>query len=428
MRFLVPQPELLTLLPSATTVAHCRRVAALAMEVGTAVRPPLRSPPLLEQAALLHHTSPVVLNRSATSRLLHDIFPGGAPRADAPRYELLPETLSAVLADFRAFPAGGTDAAVRTMAQILFVCNLVDEQIELLPYQPKPIEEVWRGIDALGGLLQAPVMEAVRKTIRGRRLPINTGELPVQIAVVKELLELMRGPRSADSTALAALAGEDPVIAASFLQVANSPLYEKPREIRSIRQAITYIGADASRQLLLALVLRPLFASSRLKDLWRHSVTMAQVLEGFARRTGFADPEEALLLGLVHDIGRIALQRIPQATAVAMARLTERGCPPCYTEQLLLAMDHGELGAGILLLLGFPTDLVEGVRFHHRPAESESLMAAALYAAEFWAATDEDLPSFRHLTASLDRLGCTLQDLSQRPSEQSPMSVLLRTA
>ena len=218
------------------------------------------------------------------------------------------------------------------------------------------------------------------------------------------------------------------MIAASFLQVANSALYEKRCEIRSIRQAITYIGPDASRQLLLALVLRPLFASSRLNDLWHHSVATAQFLEGLARRTGFADPEEALLLGLVHDIGRIALQRLPQATAVAMARLTERGCPPCYTEQLLLAMDHGELGAGLLLLLGFPNDLVEGVRFHHRPAESESVMAAALYAAEFWACADEDLPSFRYLTASLDRLGCTPRDFSPTPSAQSPISVLLRTA
>jgi putative nucleotidyltransferase with HDIG domain len=428
MRFLVPQPELLALLPSAATAAHCRRVAALAMEVGGAVGPALRSLVLLEQAALLHHTSPVVLNPPATGRLLHDVFPGGAPRASAQRHEPLPEKLAAVLADFRAFPAGGTDPAVRTMAHILVVSNLVDEQIELLPYEPKPIEEVWRELDGLASLLEPRVMEAAGKTIRGRRPSINTRELPAQIAVVKELLDLLRDPRSADGAALTSLAAEDPVIAASFLQVANSSLYEKRCDIRSIRQAITYIGPEASRQLLLILGLRPLFASSRLKDLWRHSVATAQSLEGFARRTGFADPETALLAGLVHDIGRIALQRLPQATSVAMARLTERGCPPCYAEQLLLAMDHGELGAGILLLLGFPGDLVEGVRFHHRPAESESVMAAALYAAEFWAGADENLPSFRHLTASLERLGCTLQDFSQTPSAESPMSVLLRTA
>jgi hypothetical protein len=79
MRFLVPQPELLALLPSAATAAHCRRVAALAMEVGGAVGPALRSLVLLEQAALLHHTSPVVLNPPATGRLLHDVFPAGLP-------------------------------------------------------------------------------------------------------------------------------------------------------------------------------------------------------------------------------------------------------------------------------------------------------------------------------------------------------------
>ena len=229
MRFLVPQQELQALAPSAPTAGHCSRVAALVVEVGAALRQAFDSPAILEQAALLHHTPSLVLGRSATDRLLHDLFPGGTPRAGSPRNEPLPEKLSAVLSDFRQFPCGGTDREVRTMSHILAICNLVDEQIELLPYESKPMEELWRGIDGLGALVEPEVMDAVRKTIRGRRPTINTKELPVQISVVKEMLELLRGPRSGDSTALASLASRDPGTAASFLQVANSALYQKTK-------------------------------------------------------------------------------------------------------------------------------------------------------------------------------------------------------
>src|SRR5580692_5452559 len=109
MRFLVPQQELQALAPSAPTAGHCRRVAALVMEVGAALRQACDSPAILEQAALLHHTPSVILGRSATDRLLHDLFPGGARRAEASRNEPVPEKLTAVLSDFRAFPRGGTD-------------------------------------------------------------------------------------------------------------------------------------------------------------------------------------------------------------------------------------------------------------------------------------------------------------------------------
>jgi hypothetical protein len=139
MRFLVPQGELQALAPSAPTAGRCRRVA-LAMEAGAALRQALDSPAILEQAALLHHTPSVVLGRSSTDRPLHDLFPGGTQRADSPRNKPLPEKLTAVLNDCRAFPRSGTDRKVRTMSHILAICNLVDEQIELLPFEPKPIE------------------------------------------------------------------------------------------------------------------------------------------------------------------------------------------------------------------------------------------------------------------------------------------------
>ena len=100
-------------------------------------------------------------------------------------------------------------------------------------------------------------------------------------------------------------------------------------------------------------------------------------------------------------MGRIALVR--QKEAAMHARLTEAGGAATWAETLLFGVDHAELGARILESWRFPEPIVEAVRFHHRPAESESAGAAALYAAEFWLESDEDLPSMRQLQTALSR-------------------------
>jgi HD-like signal output (HDOD) protein len=142
------------------------------------------------------------------------------------------------------------------------------------------------------------------------------------------------------------------------------------------------------------------------------------------------DPEEAVLLGLTHDIGRIAIQTLPRAFAGVFTRLTERGCAPGYTEQMLFGMDHAEIGARILESWQFPGHFVEAVRFHHRPADSAPAreQSAALYLAEFWAETDEDLPCSRQLDAALAQTVLSFKDLAKIEKGQGTLSLLLNAA
>jgi HD-like signal output (HDOD) protein len=135
-----------------------------------------------------------------------------------------------------------------------------------------------------------------------------------------------------------------------------------------------------------------------------------------------------MVLGLVHDIGRVALLRHSGLANFALARLQEGGVAPLYAEELLFGAGHGEIGAAILQDWGFAPDIVEAVSRHHHPGECDSPAAAALYLAEFWAATDEDLPSARHLNAAQRRLGCSIEMLSKVGRGKTPLSDILKVA
>jgi HD-like signal output (HDOD) protein len=178
---------------------------------------------------------------------------------------------------------------------------------------------------------------------------------------------------------------------------------------------------------MLALAVKPLYASARLAALWRHAVSVGSFCEALARSTRFMPPSEALLLGLVHDIGRLALLRHFPA-ADTFARLCERGLPCVYAEQLLFGDAHAAIGSRVLQAWDFPADLVLAVRHHHDPADTASAGAAALYLAEFWEAPDEDLPSARHLAAAQCRLDCPVDSLINLTRSKGDLSRLLLAA
>lgn len=434
MRFELNQADLDRFLPvEPGLLAHCGRVAALALEIGGGLSLSQRSTVVLEQAALLHHASPIALNSGALGRILADILPAEGVRTQAPIEEFreIPGDLLAALNAFHSFPLPVPDPEARTMGHIIALSNLLDEKMEFLPYEVNPGFHIWEAVRELREFIHPQVLKAAHKRLEVFTLRAgHEWDLPAQMSVAKDLLRMLMTDEPPEVSRLAELAGRDPVISGSLVQAANSVRYGNRQQIRSIRHAITHLGWNESRQLVAALALQPLFASSNLQGLWRHSVWTAQFLETLARQSGFMDPEEAVLLGLTHDIGRIAIQTLPRAFAGVFTRLTERGCAPGYTEQMLFGMDHAEIGARILESWQFPGHFVEAVRFHHRPADSAPArqQSAALYLAEFWAETDEDLPCSRQLDAALAQTMLSFKDLAKIEKGQGTLSLLLNAA
>jgi len=103
----------------------------------------------------------------------------------------------------------------------------------------------------------------------------------------------------------------DPSLVGRLIRIANSPLHRGRVEVDSCRGALTRLGLDATRSLVTGLLLHAAFrpAAPRLRrryeQLWRHSCHVAAIAYVLARLTPGLQPEQALLSGLIHDIGAL---------------------------------------------------------------------------------------------------------------------------
>jgi HD-like signal output (HDOD) protein len=313
------------------------------------------------------------------------------------------------------------------IAQIVKMCRAVDQQFEALPLEYKPVDEILDEVQSFG-VLEGFDGELVQYIRQFRCGSTARGRLPVQAVIAQQVLRTLGMKQECEVEELVKLAGQDAVLAGSVIQVANSAFYGGETRLSRIGDAIRYLGTVATREIMLAAVMRPLFASAGLLRLWKHSIQMAQLCSVLAERSGIMDPDEAMLLGLVHDIGSLAIQTSSSVVLERYNRLVENGCPSAYVESLLWGCDHGELGSQVLLEWNFPDRIVEAVRFHHQPERSESPIASLLFLAEVWCGLGEDTASILRTQLSSKQTGITMESLATSLVGKGGALDLLRSA
>lgn len=164
----------------------------------------------------------------------------------------------------------------------------------------------------------------------------------------------------AAAKSIAKLVEADPAMAAKLLKVANSAFYGGMQSVETCSAAVVRMGLKTTKQLVLTFALREVFkgknpiVKDRMNKLWKHSSNVAAISFVLARRLRKLDPEEALLAGLLHDIGNIAILNYLENYP---ALVTDESAVDGTVERL-----RGELGAMILREWNFPTSMIAASR------------------------------------------------------------------
>jgi putative nucleotidyltransferase with HDIG domain len=184
-----------------------------------------------------------------------------------------------------------------------------------------------------------------------------------------------------NTTKLAKVITMDAALTARLIQIANSPLVRGSREIDSVETAVVRMGNTMVKNVVNSLIVQQIFQpTTELSDkkmhlFWQHSAQVAAIchaLAAFAR----LKPDQALLAGLVHDIG--ALPIIKRAEDIP--ELVDN-------EELLdnvIRHIHPQIGKSILQKWEFPQAIVQAAaehenltRSHDGPADYADLVTVA---------------------------------------------------
>ncbi len=145
------------------------------------------------------------------------------------------------------------------------------------------------------------------KAIDERRLTLPT--LPEVALRVRDSVE------SDTSTAgqVADIVATDAALSARLLQVANSPLYRGRVPIDNLQMAVARLGTKLVRSLVVSLIMQQMFQATsdlldkRFRQLWEESVQVAAISRVIAQSLRHLDKEQALLAGLIHNIGALPI-------------------------------------------------------------------------------------------------------------------------
>lgn len=186
--------------------------------------------------------------------------------------------------------------------------------------------------------------------------------------------------------------GVEPLISSKLLRLANSVSYNTSgKTISDLTTAISRIGFDSVRTISLAVAMDQMLKSRNLvayesiaRNAWAHSIHVAAIARVLARRLGRINPDDAMMAGLVHDIGIFYL--LYRATEYPEYRNNREAMLE------LLAGWHEGIGESLLHALGIPDRITDAVRDHDRlqNVETPCTIRDVLYFANLLAGGDKE--------------------------------------
>ncbi len=230
----------------------------------------------------------------------------------------------------------------------------------------------------------------------------NSIHFPILDDIARDLSEEVNFPTSLDAAMMirntlknpdvsldqvAKAVALEPLIASKLLRLANSVIYNPTgKTVTDLKAAIGRLGFESVRTTSLAVAIDQITRSKKIanfeslaKMAWDHTLNVAAICRVLARRVGRIGPDEALLTGLVHDIGIFYL--LYRAADYELYRTDESA-----VLELIVGW-HDSIGESLLHILGLPERIIEAVHDHEtlREVDNPCTLTDVLYFANLLA-------------------------------------------
>jgi HD-like signal output (HDOD) protein len=211
--------------------------------------------------------------------------------------------------------------------------------------------------------------------------PVRTRQLLKQLPAFSPVavrLMVMVTDENVSFKEVAKLFSLDPVLAGQVLQVANSGMYGRETNVRSVLHALAILGLRKISRIAITTALShglPRRTSPWMRTWWRHSIASAIVADHVAIEAQLG-VDFGYTAGLLHAIGQLALyQNAPNDYPKLLDSSAGDLADLMRSEREYFGADHAELTGMILADWGLPQDLQSAVTEYCVPLPSDPLSA-----------------------------------------------------
>ncbi|MDY6979260.1 MAG: HDOD domain-containing protein [Pseudomonadota bacterium] len=194
-------------------------------------------------------------------------------------------------------------------------------------------------------------------------------------------LRISRMAEQGECTAveLGQVISQDASLSARLLRIANSPVYGLSSRVDTISRAVTLLGLQQIRDLVISTTATRAFDGIptdlvSVEDFWHHSLYCGLLAQELGEASSASRSESLFLAGLLHDIGQLVMfYKLPQHMHSALLRTLQVEDPlPMYrAEREVIGFDHAQVGEALAQLWKLPTNLRECIACHHEPGRAK---------------------------------------------------------
>jgi HD-like signal output (HDOD) protein len=231
-------------------------------------------------------------------------------------------------------------------------------------------------------LTEAPPLTAGQKAEKkSQTIKDKLKDLPSLPEVVTKITEIVQDPNSSAAT-LSKIISQDSGLTSRVLRMVNSAYYGFPKQISSIQHAITIMGFNTIKSLVLSSSIFRIFTPKSgtetvldYKKFWKHSLLTAIASKSIYQKLFFQPDDNIFSAAILHDIGKIILDQYDHDN---YANALSSAPNPLFCEAMLNAeqnfcdVTHQFIGHYVAEIWNLPDTISEVILHHHNPLESET--------------------------------------------------------
>ena len=253
-------------------------------------------------------------------------------------------------------------------------------------------------------------VEQLAQDLRDERL-----ELPAFPEAVLRIQRALQSPDTSTDDVVRILSSE-PALAARLLRIANSAEFRRAdQDVTDLRKAVSRMGFNMVRSVAVAFAMRQLrrkdiyspAAQAQLEQAWTDSVEVAAACFVIAKRFTRLNPDQALLTGLLHALGRLyIIMRSKDAEELSDTQMSE-----------VFDGWHASIGKAILESWGLPESLQSAVEHQDQfdiELEGAVTLTDILISAKLLRAGEQDAAKY----PALRRVGVAAGDRAMSVMEE----------